>query len=196
MPRGLPDSWALWAAGRLGRMAKSSGGRISRGALSAGKSGTNFKFVYDRLILYKPVLNAYLNKKGGDLWTVLEMRGQRAKMGAQRQVGVRSGKLRNSIRMRHLGNYTGQYIIIGSKVSYAYLHHEGTKPHLIVPKDAPELVFFSKGRVIRTQLVRHPGTKRNRYLSNQLPLYFGTLGTVYEGPKVPVLKSGGGDISY
>jgi hypothetical protein len=46
---------------------------------------------------------------------------------------------------------------------------------------------MSKGRVIRTQLVRHPGTKPNKYLSNQL-VVFKDLGTIYRGKSFPKAK--------
>jgi hypothetical protein len=106
---------------------------------------------------------------------------------ARRQVGKKTGVLAGSIKMDHKSTIRGQELKIGSTNKIAYLHHEGTKPHLITPKDAPQLVFFSKGRVIRTQLVRHPGTKPNRYLTDQM-FIFEDIGRIYKGKNFPPLK--------
>jgi hypothetical protein len=103
-----------------------------------------------------------------DLWKALEKAKIKAVLGAKRMVGVRTGTLRDSIVGRHLGNYTGQYLWIGSERGYALDHHEGTKPHIIKPDTAKVLRFVSKGQVIYTPIVKHPGTKANHYLSRQL----------------------------
>ena len=90
--------------------------------------------------------------------------------GAKAKVGVKTGRLRRSIHMRHHRDMRGQYIWIGSDVNYALMHHEGTRPHLIRPNRAKILVFTSRGQVIKTSLVRHPGTRANKYLSDSLRL--------------------------
>ena len=125
-----------------------------------------------RVELYEDKLRLFLNTpNSGDaksLWTALEKAKLKAVLGAKRMVGVRTGALRDSIVGRHLGNYTGQYLWIGSEKKYALVHHEGTKPHIIRPDKAKVLRFVSKGQVIYTPIVRHPGTKPNHYLSRQL----------------------------
>jgi hypothetical protein len=72
--------------------------------------------------------------------------------------------------MRHLRDPRGQYIRIGSSLPYAKDVHEGTKPRLIVPTKRKTLRFFSKGVIFHTQMVKHPGTKPNRYLTDNLKL--------------------------
>ena len=61
---------------------------------------------------------------------------------------------------------------VGSEDPIAYLHHEGTRPHVIVPRRASVLVFWSNksGRVIYNRRVLHPGTGPNRYLTDNLHL--------------------------
>lgn len=44
----------------------------------------------------------------------------------------------------------------------------GTRPHLIRPRYAKALRFEVDGRVVYTQLVRHPGTKPNNFLARAL----------------------------
>jgi hypothetical protein len=57
---------------------------------------------------------------------------------------------------------------IGSTVEYALAHHEGTKPHIIRPDRAKALRFTSGSRIIYSRAVKHPGTRANRYLKDQL----------------------------
>jgi hypothetical protein len=179
---GLPDSWGGWAAKKVFQNIGGSGARGVRAG--GGGSSTHYSYKFQQLILDRPKLKAYLNTSKGDLWRILHSRAKISLALAQRQVGVKTGTLRASIKMEHKTVIKGQEIKIGSKNKIAYLHHEGTKPHLITPKDSPVLVFMSKGRVIRTQLVRHPGTKPNRYLSDQLYI-FSDLGAIYKGKSFP-----------
>lgn len=119
------------------------------------------------VVLDKPALYTQLNTPQGDLWRWLHKRGKDALNAAQRQVGVRTGKLRRSLHMRHEPRPEGQELWIGSDtVSYAYLHHQGTKPHIIAPKHGTVLRMGSS-RVVHGP-VMHPGTKPNPFLSSQL----------------------------
>lgn len=126
--------------------------------------------------IYKEELRRFLNTNyPGDaitLWKHLEHRNKIALMHAKKQVGYRTGALQRNIKAYHLGNATGQYVGLIADKPYALAHHEGTRPHIIKPKEAGGVLVFSKGsRVIRTREVRHPGTKANKYLSDQLIHY-------------------------
>lgn len=105
----------------------------------------------------------------GAIGKYLIRKGQMIEGAAKRQVGVRTGALRASIHMRHYSDARGQFVRIGSDLSYARLHHEGSKPHLIVPKQKGGLLKFqTKGRTVFTHMVRHPGTPPNRYLTDNM----------------------------
>lgn len=164
MPLGgfIPDSPWIYYANKY-RSHVSKNGR-------AGSPGTRLTFHTKDLIIYKAALHKELNTSSGALWRWMEKKGDLAVRGAKRMAGVKTGRLRASIHKRHLGNVTGQYLWIGSKVSYAYMHHQGTRPHIIAPKSPTKpLRFTSKGRVIITAApVMHPGTRPNPYLSSQL----------------------------
>lgn len=122
-------------------------------------------------------------------------RGNRVQEAARRQVrmghvgvGGRAAKggrlnLRDTIHVRLVygGNYDnllGQSsqdlptVIVGSESPIARLHHDGTRPHVIVPRNAPMLVFYSQkmGKVVYAKRVNHPGTKPNRFLTDNLHL--------------------------
>lgn len=87
---------------------------------------------------------------------------------AKSQVGVNTGALRQSIHMRHFRDPRGQFLWIGSSVKHALVHHEGARPHVIVPKQAKMLRFVSRGQVILAHRVSHPGSRPNRYLTTPM----------------------------
>lgn len=140
-----------------------------RGGRGATKSYLYFKVVNAKV--YRANLNKFLLTNTGerDLWRYMEVRGQKALLGAKAKVGVKTGSLRDSIHMRHTSSSRGQQIWIGSEKSYAYIHHQGTRPHMIVPKTPGGVLrFSSRGGVVITTSVMHPGTRANPYLSSQL----------------------------
>jgi len=120
------------------------------------------------VVFREPILDRYLNAPRGEVGKYLRRRGLLILAAAKAQVGVRTGALRASIHMRHLRDTRGQFVRIGSPLPYARAHHEGTRPHLIRPRTAQILVFRTRGQVVYTHLVRHPGTRPNRYLTDNL----------------------------
>lgn len=139
----------------------------------------SWDYRFEKVVFREPQLLAELHGPTGGLWKYLDRRSAVALANSKQLVGVKTGRLRKSLHVRHLATPYGQVVKIGSDVPYAYMHHRGTPPHLIMPDKAPELVFFGKSgtggmKLIRTQLVRHPGTKANRYLSSQLRMFTGT----------------------
>lgn len=62
--------------------------------------------------------------------------------------------------------------IVGSSHPIALIHHEGTKAHIILPVKARALRFpgpTASGFVF-AKVVHHPGTRPNRYLTDNIPL--------------------------
>jgi hypothetical protein len=180
----VPDSPLIYY-GKKGLRTRRRGKPIRRGGgfgvrpIIQTKTKTSwriFKVVIDDNALHK-FLNTPLTDehKPAPLWMALHAKGNIAVAGAKKKVGVKTGALRKSITMRHLGNRTGQYLWIGSKLPYAYLHHQGTRPHPIVAKNPGGALVFTKGaRIVRTPMVKHPGTRPNWYLRAQLR-HFKTL---------------------
>jgi hypothetical protein len=177
MPRGIPDSWALYGARKIVKSSRRSG--RSRGGRSVQtilqKTTTSITYGFGGVKIYDEKLRLYLNTNSGDLWRWMEIRGNLAVEKAKKQVGSKTGALRQSIHKKHLGNFTGQYMWIGSFNDIAYVHHEGTKPHIITSgpegPDGKRLVFKSGTVLIHTVRVVHPGTKPNPYLRNQLRFF-------------------------
>lgn len=116
----------------------------------------------------RPALDYVVNNPQGDVGKWLRKRGHMMMMAAKAQVPTQTGKLRASISMIHDRGGRGQYVQIGSKLNYALYVHEGTRPHEIVPEQSKILRFSGGGRVVYTHKVEHPGTRPNKYLSDQL----------------------------
>lgn len=98
----------------------------------------------------------------------MQRRLNRVQALAKRLVGHRSGLLRNAIKTKM---YDSGGVLVGevyANVRYALMHHEGTRPHIIVPQRATMLRFKVGGRIVYAHKVMHPGTKPNPYLRNAL----------------------------
>ena len=119
---------------------------------------------------YKPELDYLLNNPMGEVGRHLSRSARKVLVAARGQVGVDTGRLKASLGMSHGRDTRGQFVKVGSKLNYALAHHEGTRPHMIVPNRSQVLVFNKGGRVIYTTMVKHPGTKANRYLKDNLYL--------------------------
>lgn len=117
----------------------------------------------------------------GPVVRYLMARGLIVQEAAKRQVGVDTGDLRDSIVKRFAmeGGQPAVWVGVptGSRASgYALLHHEGTAPHEIWPKKPGGVLAFTprgSDTVVFASMVHHPGTKPNRYLTDNLPLAVG-----------------------
>lgn len=123
-----------------------------------------------RVVIRKAELDFVLNNPSGMVGRYIAKKGREVEIAAKAQVGVRTGALRASIHMRHLRDSRGQFVRIGSPLNYALMHHEGTKPHLITPNRAQVLRFVKGSRVVYAHAVMHPGTKPNKFLTDNLRL--------------------------
>lgn len=113
-------------------------------------------------------LDVMLKQPQGEVGRWLRKRGTMIQSAAKARVGVKTGALKASIKLIHERTVFGQMLTIGSPLSYALVHHEGSRPHVITPKNAKMLRFTSKGRVVYARTVLHPGTRPNKYLADNL----------------------------
>jgi hypothetical protein len=141
-------------------------------SLGRGRPSPDVNITVKNLVLYKTILNYELKTRNGMVGQYLHKKALLIQKDAQKMVGVKTGKLRASIHIRHISRASGHSVSIGSDLSYAFMHHEGTKPHVITPAPGKTtLRFSSKARIIHTKVVMHPGTKPNRYLSIPLAMH-------------------------
>jgi len=75
------------------------------------------------------------------------------------EVPVKTGQLRRSITL----DYKPISVSIYPTVNYAFSVHEGTKPHVILPK-GKVLAFKKNGKMIFARRVNHPGNKPNKFV--------------------------------
>jgi hypothetical protein len=95
---------------------------------------------------------------------------------AMSHVGFDTGRLLSSIDSvfyninGELAVRTGANPMQDGVVGYALYHHQGTRPHKIVARNAQFLRFPDSrtGQIRYARSVHHPGTKANRYLTQPL----------------------------
>lgn len=109
---------------------------------------------------------------GGPVGTDLIRRGKTLEFRARQSAGIRTGKLRLDIETRRRTVVDGLQIEVGNwHTEYAAAHHDGAKPHVIIPRPTNpigRLVFRVNGRLVFAKRVNHPGNKPNHYLSRWL----------------------------
>jgi hypothetical protein len=139
-------------------------------------SGSSFSWSFKKLVIYENVLNLEMRSPKGMVGRSMSVLGSKMVTEAKAQVGKETGSLARSIGMSVSRAAYGVKLTVYAKDKKAYIHHEGTRPRVILPKNPGGILVFSKGtRVIKTERVMHPGTKPNRFLSDQLrevPKYF------------------------
>lgn len=89
---------------------------------------------------------------------------------ARQRVRVKTGNLRNNIKTRFLPTPSGVLAVeVYADVDYAMYEEDGTKPHIITPKNVSVLRFVKDGRIVFARVVHHPGTKGSHFLTEALP---------------------------
>lgn len=115
-------------------------------------------------------LNSVLRSERGPVARHIRAVGARTVIKAKMLAGVRTGQLKRSIKMTRDRTITAEYaVLVGSDVRHALVHHQGARPHRIVPRTPGGVLVFNgkRGRVV-TKRVNHPGHKANKYLVDAL----------------------------
>lgn len=87
---------------------------------------------------------------------------------SRKQVGKDTWALARSISWKVYANAKGVVGRVGSDSPIAKMHHNGTPPHIIVPRTKSTLRYSQNGKIVYSKLVHHPGTKPNRFLTDSL----------------------------
>jgi hypothetical protein len=143
--------------------------------MMAGKinNGPGYKIIID-----SAALSNMLRGPNGEVVRDLIRRAETLQRLAKNQCGFGKGNdphghLRNSIVKRVMtGSGATPQVMVGSSHPIALIHHEGTQPHTIEPKRANALAWedgSAQGGMRFATIVSHPGTKPNRYLTDNLP---------------------------
>jgi hypothetical protein len=115
------------------------------------------------------------NSATGMVGRDLRARARKVERAAKVQVGKDTRNLHRLIRTDvhpgPLGPTAEVGVTVEPLIGYAYFHHEGTRPHIIAAKPGQHLRFRGRGgAMVTVTSVRHPGTKPNKYLSDNLYL--------------------------
>jgi len=145
---------------------------------------TDFRFDSNNVhvVIYGAALDEILRGPRGPVMVDMMRRAEILQDAAKRQVrlghihgGGGHGNLRDSIVKRVMapqGGVTMPVVVVGSSHPIALIHHEGTRPHVIKARYKRALRWpgASKSGWLFAKYVFHPGTKPNRYLTDNIPL--------------------------
>lgn len=120
----------------------------------------------------EPGFSEVFRSRDGIVGRDLFARATRVQLAAKAQAGVRTGLLKRDITKNWTSTTGADLAIrIGSSRRYALVHHEGSSPHVIRPRSVKALRWVNNnGDVVFARSVRHPGTRANRYLTDNLHL--------------------------
>lgn len=141
--------------------------------------GTGKGSVRTRLVLNNIEIDRMLKGESGPVARNLIRRADLLLGAAKRQIRaghVAAGFGTGGVNLRDTGYKRLQHgpngdiqIIVGFNHPIALIHHEGTRPHIILPrKPGGVLVFPGTSGVVFAKRVHHPGTHPNRYLTDNL----------------------------
>lgn len=90
--------------------------------------------------------------------------GRRITANAKQRVPVDTGTLRRTIGFRTLARGGQVELSLFATAEHASWVHDGTRPHMIVPRRARVLRFQAGGREVFAMRVRHPGTRPRPFM--------------------------------
>lgn len=108
---------------------------------------------------------ARMTNPGGQVDVYTKGKAESIKVKARQIVPVKSGRLRNSIKVQQSHDLKGQFTSgyeVAADAPYAAFVHDGTRPHVI--EGNPLLVFQVGGTTVFARKVNHPGTRGNPFL--------------------------------
>lgn len=105
----------------------------------------------------------------GESRKALRLRAPRVLNRAKILAPVDTGRLRASGKVSYSGLFTFRpKATIVFDVDYAQAVNDGTRPHVIRPRNARVLRFVVGGQVVYAKFVNHPGTRANPFLDRAL----------------------------
>jgi len=110
--------------------------------------------------------------RGGPVMADIERRASRVQRVQQAYVRKRTGYLLSTIRKQPIRSHArpGWSVIAGNKKTpYTLFEDQGTRPHIIKPKNRQFLRFVSRsGQVVFAKIVHHPGTRGSYFVERSM----------------------------
>jgi hypothetical protein len=124
----------------------------------------------DRVDINDAEIAKLMRAENGDVAKHIRQLGHETAVLAAAKAGKRTGRLRRSIKMRRdpAGSILGYAVLVGSDVSYSWVHHDGARRHIIRARGNGMLAFRGRRGMVFTRQVVHPGTRPNKYLMDAL----------------------------
>jgi len=116
----------------------------------------------------RSAMRQMLRGPGGLVYNEIEKRTRRANTFAKAQVGKDTRELYRSISYRITAGSGNVLGVVSANNKIALMHHNGTRPHIIAARRAQTLRFKSRGKIVYAKVVRHPGTRPNKFLTDSL----------------------------
>jgi hypothetical protein len=105
---------------------------------------------------------------GGQVYIAAGRFADRVLVRAASLAPERTGKLKRSLRKLARMSPMGVTFLVGSDLDYAEMVHDGTKAHVIRPRNGRVLAFQIDGRKAFARSVNHPGSKGSPFLRRAL----------------------------
>lgn len=116
---------------------------------------------------HEAIQNIFHNPEGM-VGAYFKRMGAKLRMLAVMQAGLKTGQTKARMYFNLATSGQGLILTVGSTSKVALWHHQGTGRHPITPKFAKTLRFKVNGRIVYAKAVNHPGTRPNRYLTDNL----------------------------
>lgn len=92
----------------------------------------------------------------------------------------RTGMLERSVRSEVSGDTHGIVYLDEGVAKYGVYVHEGTRPHVIKPRNKTVLRWPGKGGFVFSKIAHHPGTKPDQFLYEALDDCSGEIDKIFD----------------
>lgn len=124
------------------------------------------------VIVYTSEVRLWVADRNGPLMQDLDRRATRVQKVQQAYVRKRTGYLLSTIRKQRTYSPVRPKVtvIAGSKnIDYTLYEDQGTRPHVILPRNRTYLRFVSStGQVVFAKRVQHPGTVGSHFIERSM----------------------------
>ena len=98
----------------------------------------------------------------------LDALGNRIVSNAKQRAPVNTGNMRRTIGHRVISSASEVRLELFATAKYAGFVHDGTRPHVILPKNKTVLRFQTPRGVVFSRMVHHPGTRARAFLRDAI----------------------------
>jgi hypothetical protein len=124
------------------------------------------------VVIYDDEVRLWVADKNGPVMQDIERRATRVQTVQQAYVRKRTGYLLSTIRKQrsYKTSRPSVTVVAGSRnIDYTWYEDQGTRPHVILPRNKQFLRFVDKGgRIVFAKRVNHPGTTGSHFIERSM----------------------------